>query len=415
MSTSTPAPPARIWDTRSQWLPDLLLGSAVFLAGVYETYALHDDDGWGVATLWVSLMTGTAVGLSRRLPSVALALVWLTCAYQVANNVPVLIIQASIAIVSFGTARWGRTLTLLLSAVSIPLAGALATSYADARIFGSIGNAQYQRLLDTVQQFGTTWQIGAAVLGMAVLAVPWLAGLTLRFSNRASASRASQQVAEAQAAQAHRETEQAQEIARLREEQTKLAHDVHDVVGHSLAVILAQAESAQYLDEADTDALRLSMQNIASSARSSLQDVRQVLTPTPDVDAGLGSLHDLVDGVRASGHVVRSTESGTPRPLPPELATVAYRVLQEMLTNAIRHGVREKSTKVGLHWGEDLRIEVTNAIGVVPADPTGGQGVDGMRRRLASVGGRLDVVRRDSGDGETFAAVAHVPLRTVYP
>ncbi|MCW2754747.1 MAG: Histidine kinase, partial [Marmoricola sp.] len=225
-------------------------------------------------------------------------------------------------------------------------------------------------------------------------------------------SRALQRMAEQETARAYRESEQALEIARLREGQAQLAHDVHDVVGHSLAVILAQAESAQYLDQADTEALRLSMQNIASSARSSLRDVRQVLTPAQASAAGLGTLTDLVDGVRGSGHEVLLAKKGTERPLAPELATVAYRVLQEMLTNAIRHGSRDEPLRVGLTWGDELRIEVANLIGAeTTGDVFGGQGVEGMRRRLESVGGEL-TLGQFAG---TFTATAHLPLRTVYP
>jgi signal transduction histidine kinase len=125
-----------------------------------------------------------------------------------------------------------------------------------------------------------------------------------------------------------------------------------------------------------------------------------------------------VEGVRASGHELRFDEAGTARPLPPELATVAYRVLQEMLTNAIRHGHRESPASVELHWGgNDLRIEVTNVVG--PTDPgpaptpdqVGGHGIEGMRRRLESVGGRLDVRRRQGDGRETFTATARVPMR----
>ena len=102
--------------------------------------------------------------------------------------------------------------------------------------------------------------------------------------------------------EAEAERDQAAEIARLRDEQTRLAHDVHDVVGHSLAVILAQAESAQFRDDDDTAALKQTMANIATSARGSLEDVRQVLAATSGT-AGpadpAGRPRQPVEGVRA--------------------------------------------------------------------------------------------------------------------
>jgi signal transduction histidine kinase len=129
--------------------------------------------------------------------------------------------------------------------------------------------------------------------------------------------------------------------------------------------------------------------------------------------------------VRESGHEVVSTEVGTPQPLPPELETVAYRVLQEMLTNAIKHGRRDTPVLVEQHWEGELRIEVRNVATHTDeatrpttahhpgAPPAPGQGLEGMRRRLESVGGRLDVRRREESDGPTFTATAWVPMRTV--
>lgn len=400
------------------WVPETVVATVVLALGLTEALS---SDYYNFASnrptmVWVAVMTAVAVGLSRRLPGLALLVVWLVCGYEVVSSAPVMFVQVTLAAVAFGTARWGRTTTVVLSAVSIPVAGILAVLYSTSDTYGAVvSSRQYRTLIDALQQFGTTWQITGALFGMALLGVPWLAGLTLRFQARAATSLASQQAAEEETARAHRESEQAREIARLREEQNQLARDVHDVVGHSLAVILAQAESAQFLDEADTGALRLSMANIANSARSSLQDVRQVLTSGTDPASGPGELHDLVEGVRASGHAIEFDEVGTARPLAPELATVAYRVLQEMLTNAIRHGRRHGTVHVELHWAGELRIEVVNETGPEPVGAEGGHGLEGMHRRLESVGGRLDVRRRGDGEEETFTATAWVPMRTVYP
>jgi signal transduction histidine kinase len=126
--------------------------------------------------------------------------------------------------------------------------------------------------------------------------------------------------------------------------------------------------------------------------------------------------------------VVESTVVGTPQPMPPDLEVVAFRVLQEMLTNAIKHGRRDQPVLVERHWDGDLRVEVQNAVGPdasapaldetqpirgvpAPSPSEGGQGLDGMRRRLEAVGGRLDVRRRT--DPPTFTATAWLPVRVV--
>lgn len=406
-----------------QWAPDLGAGLVVLLVGLVETLNLYHpyyaSDPRPPALL-ISLGIATAVALSRHLPGAALALVWAVCSLQVVFGAQLLMVELAIGVVAFGAARWGSAATVWLSALSIPAAAVISVFWIQPDVFyRALDTAGFRSLIDTTSRFSDRWQITAAILGMSVLGVPWLAGLTLRFSARAQQSREFQVTAEAQ-------RDQAEEIAELREEQARLARDVHDVVGHSLAVILAQAESAQYLKDADTTALKQTMANIATSARTSLQDVRQVLTTTgggaapPARTAGLDS---LVDGVRASGHEIESTVVGTPQPLPPELEVVAFRVLQEMLTNAIKHGHRGATIQVERHWEGELRIEVRNVIDtsapetqpLVMAEPIpeqSGQGLDGMRRRLESVGGRLDVRRRTEAGGSTFTATAWVPVRS---
>lgn len=404
------------------WLPDLGVGLVVLLVGLVEvlnidTYYYVDNPRPGLVLVVAGI--AAAAALARRLPAVALALVWAVCALQVLTGTQLLMVQLAIGIVASGAARWGSMATVWLSALSIPVAAAIAVLWIDVGVFyAALNTAGFAMLAEQTSRFGDRWQLTAAIAGMAVLGVPWLAGLTLRFSARATQSRASQVEAEA-------ERDQAEEIARLRDQQAQLARDVHDVVGHSLAVILAQAESAQYLDDVDTQGLKRTMENIATSARSSLDDVRQVLASTSGgatPPARQVDLDALVEGVRASGHEVVSTEVGPPQPMPPELEVVAFRVLQEMLTNAIKHGRRDRPVRVERHWEGDLRIEVQNALDLtapetqplVHADPAAppppaGQGLDGMRRRLDAVGGRLDVRRRL--DPPTFTATAWVPVR----
>ena len=400
------------------WAPDVAVGLVVLLVGLLEVLDVDhrywvDDPRPALALLVVGI--AAAVALSRRLPALALALVWAVCAMQVMTGTQLLMVELAIGIVAFGTARWGSAATVVASALSIPVAAAITVLWIDPSVFYSaLSTAGFRSLVEQTARWSDRWQLTAAVLGMSVLGVPWLAGLALRFSTRAQQSRASQEVAEA-------ERDQAEEIARLRDEQTRLARDVHDVVGHSLAVILAQAESAQYLEDADTQALKRTMDNIATTARSSLDDVRQVLSSTGGTAGprpGSTDLDSLVAGVRASGHDVLSTEFGVPQPLPPELATVAFRVLQEMLTNALKHGRRGEPVRVERHWEGELRIEVQNVVEpgteetqpLVAPGPAGGQGLEGMRRRLESVGGRLDVRRRS--EPPTFTATAWLPVRS---
>jgi signal transduction histidine kinase len=398
-----------------EWSLELYVVGAVFSVGVIELSRLGGPYNDSPYVLLVGGMM-LAAGLSRKAPGVAVGLIWLICALQVVNDMQLKLVQLAVVMVAFGSARWGSRPVLVFSALSMPV-GALigVASLGPDAVESLIGTVGY----DAIAALGTySWGVITALAGAAVLGVPWLAGLTLRFRERARESRASQVAAEEGAARAEVAAEQSREIAELREDQARLARDVHDVVGHSLAVILAQAESAQYLRDADTEKLKQTMENIATSARSSLQDVRHVLTPSKTEQARPGSLDALVAGVNESGHEVVSSEVGSTQPLPPELEVVAYRVLQEMLTNAIKHGRRDEPVFVERHWEGELRIEVRNVIDTTLdgkddlPDSTPGQGLEGMRRRLDSVGGRLDVRRREVPSGATFTATAWVPVRS---
>jgi signal transduction histidine kinase len=399
------------------WSFELYAVAIVFAVGVVEVQrmsASYPDLPYVMVVAGLML----SVALARRAPGAALTAVWVVCGLQVFFDLQVMFVEVALAVTAFGTARWGRPVVLLLSGLSMPAGAVIAAVYLES------ASAAYYRLESLVTLVGYeqaarvgafSWIVLIGLAAVTTLGVPWLAGLTLRFRDRARESRASQVAAEEGAARAEVAAEQSREIARLREDQARLARDVHDVVGHSLAVILAQAESAQYLRDADTEKLKQTMENIATSARSSLQDVRHVLTPGAAAEqARPGSLDALIAGVNESGHEVVSSEVGTVQPLPPELEVVAYRVLQEMLTNAIKHGRRDEPVFVERHWEGELRIEVRNVIDTEDevAGSAPGQGLEGMRRRLEQAGGRLDVRRREEPSGATFTATAWVPVRS---
>jgi len=361
--------------------------------------------------LLLAFLCALAVGLHRVLPAVSLTVVVVACAYQVVTGTGMQLAQLGLVMVAFGAARWGSPATRWVSAALIP-AAALSTVAVSARlspltrgVFDSVFGDVLQELVGSLTRRGAVVSLG--LIGFGLLAVPWLIGLSLRLRADARVSRDARMHAE-------EERVAAVELAAVREEQAQLARDVHDVVGHSLAVILAQAESAQFLPDHDGERLKRTLATIATSARVSLVDVRQVL------GAGHGaavpseaSFDQLVEGVRASGAVVNVRELGQRVPLPPELAEVAHRVLQEMLTNALRHGVRDATIDVARTWDRELSIDVVNPVpaGASSTAPVG-VGLSGMRRRLESVGGRLDTGLLDGPDGaRCWRSVAHLPLR----
>jgi signal transduction histidine kinase len=412
-------------ETRREWWPDATLGGAVAFVGLAEqTSGFQFLDRFTRDSFVLILGFALAAGLSRRIPGAALVTVWLTCMVQVLSGTHLMIVELAVGIVAFGTARYGSTVVVWLSGLSIPV-GTLAAVIA-VRALGSGFLIQLYNPVRSIYSDGSVGPATMAVFGLGVLAVPWLLGLLVRSRAQTEVSRADRDAAETLREEAEAGRAQAQEIADLRAEQARLAHDVHDVVGHSLAVILAQAESAQFLPDDDTDRIRQTLENVAVSARRSLQDVRTVLSGEDAPGATTASLDSLVDSLRIAGNDLRSSVIGEPRPLPPELEVVAYRVLQEMLTNALKHGQRGEPVWVERHWEGDLRIEVRNLLDRPgePDWPTGpaapgtapGVGIEGMRRRVESVGGHLDVRRRqDDEHGPTFTTTAWVPFRTSAP
>jgi signal transduction histidine kinase len=436
-----------------RWVPDVTAGLIVLVLGLVETAVGWRFNGLTIATLVVVTATATATGLSRRAPGAALVVAWCSVLLQVLGtalveySAPVMVSQIADLTVLYGAARWGRPVVVGLAAASVPLGGAVISTFLARGVAGAVAPITgVQWLLELGYQFGGHLRATAAGVGLLLLAVPWLLGLVLRGREsaveaayevaeaRASAAvevaearasavvevaeaRASAVVAEAEArasavtaasevAEAKAAREQASELARLRADQARLARDVHDVVGHSLAVILAQAESAQFLPDEDPAALKATLVTVADSARASLRDIRRVLAATRD-EVGADGLDGLLEGVRSGGREVLSTQSGTPAALDPERAEIAYRVLQEMLTNAIRHGRRDSAIVVRRDWSDhQLVIELRN--GVAPdatASITPGQGLTGMADRLRAVEGRLAFVRR----GEVFATTATIP------
>lgn len=416
--------------TWQEWLPDAAAGLIVAAAGVVNALAIYNPfDEYGgralgvlspnrqlVVLTVVAIVMGAAVGVSRHAPGGALAMAWLVAGTHVVTGVPILVTEVAVLAVAFGTARWGSTAVVWLSALSIPAGAAIAVLFLAVdvrRVLSAFID------LSALENLGELWQPGAAVIGTALLAVPWMAGMVLRV---AAGARTTADLASADVARAEADRAQARQIARLREDQARLARDVHDVVGHSLAVILAQAESGQYLPDADPAALKATLANIATSARGSLQSVRQVLTATQEgIAASTPSLDSLVDGLRTSGHEVASTQSGTPRPMPAELELTVFRTLQEMVTNAMKHGRRDRPITVERRWPDGdweatLRVSVSNVAAAAQAqDWTAGQGLTGMRQRVESAGGRLDVDRREVAGEHRFTATAWIPVRRPLP
>lgn len=264
---------------------------------------------------------------------------------------------------------------------------------------------------------------GAALAGRATLLLPaiviiavWLIGDNVRVSRA--------YLAELQLGRAQAEASRAAELARAAaEERARIARELHDAVVHHVSVIAVQAGAARMLSgngAPPADTARM-WPAVETAARQALTELRQLLgllrndgdPPARSPRPGLGQLSLLLDEARGSGLPVQAQIEGSPVPLGAATDLSAYRIVQEALTNVIKHQGSADTTVSVRYQPRQLEIEVISRPGpgqpAAPAAlPSGnGHGLIGMRERAAMLGGSLDAGPRPGGG---FAVIAQLPL-----
>jgi signal transduction histidine kinase len=250
---------------------------------------------------------------------------------------------------------------------------------------------------------------GGVVLLPALMAVPTFAGIAV--ANRRAFVASIQARAEDEARR------------RIDEERLRIARELHDVVAHTMATINVQAGAAAHVAAERPDAAVDALQAIKLASREGLRELRAILNVLRQADEpdstqpapGLGQLDALINSTRRAGLTTTLTVTGEPRPLPPAADLAAYRIIQESLTNAIRHAGPATAT-VSLSYAEtELMIGVTDTgrgphAETAAADGTGsggGHGLAGMRERAASVGGAVEA---GPGAAGGFRVTAGIPI-----
>ena len=182
------------------------------------------------------------------------------------------------------------------------------------------------------------------------------------------------------------------------EERRRIARELHDSAGHAINTILLQAGAARLLHERDPERSRQAIATVEQVARDTIGEIDRLvyaLREDPDdrapVPADPALIEELLDRHRADGLRLACQLDGTRTRLPRSVAWAAYRIVQEALTNAARHGTGSANVTVSCQ-PEAVEIEVTNPTGRGPDDATGGHGITGMRERAALLGGTLEAV-----------------------
>jgi signal transduction histidine kinase len=190
-------------------------------------------------------------------------------------------------------------------------------------------------------------------------------------------------------------------------ERAAIARELHDVVAHHMSVMVVQAGAARAVSGSDPAATAEALRQIEASGRTGLAEMRrllEVLKAENDGDGrapqpGLARLDELLDAMRASGLPVEAVVEGAPRPLSPGVDLSAYRIVQEALTNALRHAGGASARVVVRYDPDALELEIADD-GPGPPDDleaSGGHGLIGMRERVQLFGGVLEAGARPGG------------------
>ena len=203
------------------------------------------------------------------------------------------------------------------------------------------------------------------------------------------------------------------------DERRRLARELHDVVAHSVGIMVVQAGGARQVLDSSPERARAALQTVESTGREALTELRRLLDLLAD-DRGpeaalephptLSDVDLMVARLRDAGMPVRLQVEGQPRDMPDGLSTTAYRIVQEALTNAMKHADGAQTSVVINYATDEIVLEVTDE-GPPPArapSTPSGRGLTGMRERAEACGGTLEAGPRE---GRGFAIEARLPLR----
>lgn len=256
-------------------------------------------------------------------------------------------------------------------------------------------SAAYIVLSVALNRLGGTEPIEGYVMFYLVVALAWGIGAWLR-STRAAEAERRRLVAEA--------TRTA--------ERTRIARELHDVVTHHVTAMVVQAEAARYLTAAP-EKLDQALTAVTDTGRRAVTDLRHLLDLLNPDHGGeartppVGRLLTLVEQTRRAGQPVEFAEEGAPEESTGSADLVAYRVVQEALTNALKHAYGSPTSVRVSHGRNEIAVEVdTEASGVPPAVGGSGRGLEGLRERVGVLGGEFSAGQ--SGDGG-FAVRARIP------
>jgi signal transduction histidine kinase len=377
----------RKWFSRHDLVDGALAGGIAAL-GVVEVWVYDEFDGSRLPMTVVAIAAGLVL-LPRR-----------------TRPVPVMV--ASCALLAIGAAAWN-----FVDVAASPFASLLVAIYSTAA-FGSqrtafaglgIGWAAFAILPPLT---GDSVPIGDVIWVGSIMSAVWGAGWLVHARHETAVAMADR------AALAEREREERARAA-VAEERSRIARELHDVVAHSISVMVVQAGGERRALGEDRPETREVLSTIEQTGRQTLAEMRRLLgmlrrsddeielAPQP----GMAHVDTLVEQVREAGLPVTLNVEGDAAPLPAGVDLSAYRIVQEALTNALKHA-GPASARVTVRYADDELVLdiVDDGEGAVNGDG-GGHGLIGMRERAAMFGGELAAGERSEGG---YAVRARLPI-----
>jgi signal transduction histidine kinase len=377
--------------SRRSWALDLALAAVVVALGQLEAWlginASHrQGPHWAEALVYG--VTGALVVLRRVDPLLCLCLITGT------------------SIVGFAAAGSPEGLGVMLPA----LVGAYSVARWEARRppwWGLVLVALLWAGWDALDPHDTTVRAHlAGLLWISPWIIAWLIGALVR--------------SQAQNLQQRRQARVQRAAQAVAEERNRIARELHDVIGHSVSVMTVQASAVRRRLGPEQEVERQALETVEAVGREALGEMRRMVGVLRDPDAGdgadrepppgLAQLDSLVEKFRTAGLPVELTVTGEPRALAPGLDLTAYRLVQEGLTNTLRHAVNLHRAEVSVAFGGDqLQLAVRDDGIVTRPDAEAGHGLLGMRERVAVYGGQLTARPRADGGFELLATVPLEP------
>jgi signal transduction histidine kinase len=362
-------------------------GLALALAAwaVFDVSAVSGDRATEVGLVFAALALTLPIARRRRHPSAVLAIVAVTITAQSLLTDPPEAIWTLVVLIvtSYSVAAYDRSLRRSLVGLAV-LGAAVAVSIA-------------RDTSDEATNIPPTLLI--------FLAVPWVAGRALHGRDLRTVSLSSQVGAlEREKALVAREA--------VADERNRIARELHDVVAHSLSVIAIQADAAEAALQHNAELAREPLAAVKATARDALREMRHLVgllkvdegTASLEPQPGLAVLQGVVDQVRAAGLDIELVVAGEPGQVPPGVDLAAYRIIQEGLTNVLKHA-RATRARVTVTYGDDtIDVAVSdNGVGSPEgAEAAPGHGLLGMRERVSLYDGSLQIT--SSGTGFTVEA-----------